>query len=359
VPIAALVFVAVRELFPARRVAAATGIIGASAGGIVALVPLLAGWLIDNYGFRGTLWFLSACTAIALVLVIAFLPETPKRRGGGSFDWLGVLLLGGSVTALIYGTGQGAEWGWTSPKSLGLLLGAAASAVAFVLVERAAAHPLMDIEMFTRRDVAAVLISTSLVQGMANTAAGTMVAILTLYPNIPGVSGGLGWSVTRGAVVGLPAGILLFAVGIAIGAASRRLNPRRPWLLGVGLLTLGLVLQGFYHHNEWQIITFGIIVALGIAMVFATTPVLILRSVSREEMGVASGMSLMLIGLMTTVGIQVAFTVLNRHSTVLEGIALYNDTGYSNAFFTLAGCVAIGLLISLFIPRLRTTDEEA
>ncbi|MDT7654883.1 MAG: hypothetical protein QOI36_6289, partial [Pseudonocardiales bacterium] len=38
VPIAALVFVAVRELFPARRVAAATGIIGASAGGIVALV---------------------------------------------------------------------------------------------------------------------------------------------------------------------------------------------------------------------------------------------------------------------------------------------------------------------------------
>ena len=53
--------------------------------------------------------------------------------------------------------------------------------------------------------------------------------------------------------------------------------------------------------------------------------------VSRAEMGVASGMSLMLIGLMTTVGIQVAFTVLNRHSTVLEGIALYNDTGYSNA----------------------------
>jgi hypothetical protein len=57
----------------------------------------------------------------------------------------------------------------------------------------------------------------------------------------------------------------------------------------------------------------------------------IVALVSRAEMGVASGMSLMLIGLMTTVGIQVAFTVLNRHWTVLEGIALYNDTGYSNA----------------------------
>ncbi|MDX6356772.1 MAG: hypothetical protein QOF98_3675 [Streptomyces sp.] len=359
-PIGALVFATVRDVFPARRVAVATGIIGAGAGAITTVVPVLAGWLLDDYGFRSALWVLSGCTAFALLLVIAFVPETEKRLDDGGFDWIGILLLGGSITALIYGIGQGTVWGWTSPKTLGLLVGAIAAAGVFALVERRVKHPLMDIGFFGRREVATVLTATSLVQGISYAYSGTLLAVLTLYPFIPGVSGGLGWSVMHSALIGLPAGILLFGVGVGVGvgAAARRLNPLGPWLLGVVLLIVGIVLQGLYHADETQFIATGLVAALGIGMIYAGAPVLVLRAVSREEQALASGMSVMLVGLMVTVGTQVIFTVLNHDSSVLHGVALYHGNGYRNAFFALAGCIGVGLVISLLIPKLRTVDTE-
>jgi MFS family permease len=216
----------------------------------------------------------------------------------------------------------------------------------------------MDIRMFGRRDVATVLTATSIVTGIVYAYSGTMLALLTLYPTIPGVSGGLGWSVMHSALIGLPAGLLLFVVGIAVGSTARRLNPLRPWLLGVVLVIVGIVLQGLYHDDETQLIATGLVAALGIGMVYASAPVLVLRSVSREEQALASGMSLMLVGLMVTVGTQVIFTVLNHDSSVLQGVALYHGNGYRNAFFALAGCIGVGLVISLLIPKLRTVDTE-
>jgi len=41
---------------------------------------------------------LSGCTAFALVLVIAFVPETEKRLDTAASTGTGILLLGGSIT---------------------------------------------------------------------------------------------------------------------------------------------------------------------------------------------------------------------------------------------------------------------
>ncbi|MEQ7004954.1 MFS transporter [Actinopolymorpha sp. B17G11] len=359
VPVAPLVFATARDIFPARRVGTATGIIGATLGAIIAVGPLIAGFLLDNVGFRGAIWFVSACTAVALLLVIVLVPETP-RRAAGAFDWLGGVLLGASIIALMYGVSQGSVWGWLDARVLALAGGAVVILLGFVLVERRVAHPLLDLPMLSRREVATVLSAGSIVQGTAFVAAAIMTVVIPLYPRIPGVSDGLGWSAMQGALVGLPAGVVLFVVGMAAGASTRRFDPRVPWLLGVVITMAGLVAAGFYHHNAVQIIATGMLTALGAGMVYACNPILILSAVTPREQALASGMSLMLLGVVITFVTQVLFTVLGSHSTVVKGTALYLDAGYRNGYFVLAGCVLIGLVVSLLIPKLRRpADIEA
>lgn len=356
-PIAALVFATVREVFPPRHVGTASGIIGSAVGVVVTVCPLLAGWIIDGFGFRGALWFLALATAVGLVLIYFLVPETPVRADRSSFDWAGGILLGGSVTALIYGVGQGSVWGWTDLRTLALLIGAVVALVVFVIVERAVAHPLLDVRMLGRRSVATVLAATSIVQG-ATFAASTLIVLIGLFPSIPGISAGLGWTATHNAVVGIGPGLLLFAIGYFAGKVTRRVDPRFLFMIGAALTVVGMVLQGFFHADELQIILTTAVANVGGGLVFACTPIMIIGAVSPAEQGLVNGMSIMLNGLMTAIGTQVLFAALAQHTNVLDGTAFYADAGYREGYFALAAVVAVGFLVSLAIPRLLKPTES-
>jgi MFS family permease len=358
VPVAALALAAARDIFPMRRLALATGIISASLGAIIAICPLIAGWLLDNHGFRGAMWFVAAGTLVGLVLVITLLPETPRYEAGG-FDWRGGMLIGVGMPALMYGVGQASAWGWTAPRVLGFIGGGLLLLALFVRVERSVAHPLLDLGMLSRRNVASVLGGSSLIQGAALAAASVMTVVIPLYPDIPGVSDGLGWTAFHAAVVGLPAGIVLFGVGIVAAAATRRIGARNTWLIGVPIAAAGLVLQAFYHHNAEQIILSGIVAAIGTGIVYGCTPLLVIGAVSTKEQAQASGTSLLLVGFTSTLGVQILFTTLNANSTVAQGTSFYQDVAYRNGYLVLAGIVLIGLVVSFFIPtQRRPADPE-
>ena len=353
VPVAALTLAAARDIVPAQRLKTVTGIIGAALGGIIAIGPLIAGWLLDDYGFHGAMWFVAACTALGLVLVATVLPETPRHAERSGFDWAGGALLALSVLAIMSGLGRGSDLGWTNGQVLGPVVVGLILLAVFVMVERRARNPILDLAMLSRRKVAAVLTASSMIQGFAFAAAGIMTVVIPLYPNIPGVSDGLGWSATYGAVVGLPAGVVLFVTGVLAAFAARRFGARATWLAAVPVVLAGLVLQAFFHHNATEIIITGVFSALGTGIVYGCTPILVLESVSTREQAQASGLSLMLVGLMVTLGAQVLFTVLSGSATISHGTAFYHDSGYRNAYLALAAIVAVSLLISLLIPKTR------
>jgi MFS family permease len=352
VPVAALALAAARDIFPMRRLVLATGIISASLGAIIAICPLIAGWLLDNHGFRGAMWFVAVGTLIGLVLVITLLPETPRYETG-SFDWRGGALIGVGMPALMYGVGQASAWGWADPRVLGLLVGGLLVLALFARVERSVAHPLLDLGMLSRRNVATVLGSSSLVQGAALAAASVMTVVIPLYPKIPGVSDGLGWTAFHGAIIGLPAGIVLFGIGITAAATTRRIGARTAWLIGVPIAATGLVLQAFYHHDAEQIILSGIVAAIGTGIVFGCTPLLVIGAVSTKEQAQASGTSLLLVGFTSTLAVQVLFTTLNAKSSVAQGTTFYHDIAYRNGYLVLAAIVLVGLFLSFFIPAQR------
>ncbi|WP_327312117.1 MFS transporter [Streptomyces sp. NBC_01235] len=353
---APLAYAITRDVFPRRWVGLASGILAGGVGLVAFGGPFLSGWLLDDYGFRGVLWFMAISTAVSFLLVAAFVPESPIRAAGGRMDWIGGLLLGGGITGIVYAVGQGSHWGWDSGKFATYIAGSLIVLVVFVLVERRVAEPLFPPAMTRRRPVWTVLLATSIAAGSLS-AVGVVIQLLILMPNIPTISEGLGWSGTHNAVVTSPISAMIIVAAVGTGLLARRVDARI--LLGAGsaLTVLGYGIGTQLHHNAAQIVEMGLIAGLGTGMVMAIAPIMIIEVVTPEEQPLANGAQTLGQGVAQIVVSQVAFVVMAQHGKVMKGTQFYLDKGFTNGLWLVVGCCALGAVLVLLIPRSKRLDE--
>ncbi|OIJ65487.1 MFS transporter [Streptomyces mangrovisoli] len=352
---AALSFPAVRDLFPSRLVRQATSLLGASMGVIALAGPFLAGRLITGLSFRPALWFIAIGTAVAFVMVLALVPETPRHDLESGFDWVGAIALSAGLAALVYALGQGQSWGWGSGKTVGWIAGAVVLLVAFAFVERSAGHPILDPRLISRRPVAVAVTVAAIGQAAALMMA-SFTVLLAVYPHIPGVSDGLGWSSMHNAQLGLSWNLCMILAGYLAGRLLRHSTPRLLWLTGLALATAGFGLMGAWHHTAPQLVLTQCLAQIGMGIVVATGPVLILGSVSVREQGQASGAFQMLTYVFMSLISAVGFAILTAHSKVVQGTAFYLDAGYRLVLLGGAAILLVTLLVSLLAPS-RTAQE--
>ncbi|MFD9434313.1 MFS transporter [Streptomyces sp. NPDC060002] len=353
---APLAYAITRDVFPRRWVGLASGILAGGVGLVAFGGPFLSGWLLDDHGFRGVLWFMAISTAVSFVLVAAFLPESPIRAAGGRMDWIGGLLLGGGITAIVYAVGQGSHWGWDSGRFAAYIAGSLVALVAFVLVERRVAEPLFPPSMTRRRPVWTVLLATSIAAGSLS-AVGVVLQMLILMPKIPTISEGLGWSGTHNAIVTSPISAMIIVGAVGTGWLARRMDARI--LLGAGsaLTVLGYGIGTQLHHNAAQIVEMGLIAGLGTGMVMAVVPIMIIEVVTPEEQALANGAQTLGQGVAQIIVSQLAFVVMAQHGAILKGTQFYLDAGFTNGLWLVVGCCSVGALLVLLIPRSKRLDE--
>lgn len=258
----ALTYALARDVFPRRLVGPASGFLGGSVGLLAVGGPFLSGWLLDSYGFRGALWFMVMATALSLVLLLVLVPESPVREERTRMDWAGGLLLGGGLTVIVYAIGEGSGWGWTSGPTLAYLGSGIAALAAFLAVESRVIHPMFPISLLARRRVWATFLVTGLVLG-AVYASGVMTNLLTLMPTIPGVSAGLGWSVTKAAWVAAPGGVMIIGTAVLAGMYARRFDSRLLLAAGCALIAAGGAVSSQFHYSAVQFIVIGLLSAPG------------------------------------------------------------------------------------------------
>jgi DHA2 family multidrug resistance protein-like MFS transporter len=121
----------------------------ASALGIP-LGPLLGGWLLDHFRW-GSVFLINVPMVLVAVLAVAlWVPEShgDRRR---RFDPLGVLLSAGGLVALTYGIIEAGDRGFGDPRSLLTTAAGVALLAGFVVTQRRAAQPLVDLDLFRSR----------------------------------------------------------------------------------------------------------------------------------------------------------------------------------------------------------------
>lgn len=345
-----------RDIFPKHLVGSATGMLGGSVGLVAIGGPFLTAWVLDDFGFRGALWFMVIGASIALAALVLFVPESPVREPRTRIDWAGGLLLGGGLTAIAYGLDNGADWGWTTGKTVAYVGGGILAVLVFGFVETKVPHPLFPMALLARRRVWTTLLAGGLAQATAF-GVGTFMYLMALMPKIPHMSDGLGFSATHNAVVNTPNSIVVLVAAVAAGTLARRFDARRILIAGALIFAVSYALTSQYHHNEAQLIMVGTIGGIGMGMIVSTVPVLVIEAVDPSEQALGSGALSMVGGVLGAVVSPIAFSVMSHDSKVVRGIEFYRDGAFTNVYLMFAGLGLVAALAALLIPKPRKLDE--
>jgi EmrB/QacA subfamily drug resistance transporter len=116
-----------------------------------ALGPFIGGLLTEQLSWRWVFFLNVPLTAIAIFCCLRWLPSMPPAGARVRIDWLGLILVSSGIVAVAYAADRGGEWGWSSPKLIGLLALAVVLLVAFIVVERRVRDPLINLSLFRNR----------------------------------------------------------------------------------------------------------------------------------------------------------------------------------------------------------------
>jgi MFS family permease len=282
-----LAFGIVRDVLPARRVAGAIGAISAMLAVGAATGIVLSGPIVTHLGYRWLFWIPLFVIVPAALLSWRVIPAS-LRSAREPIDLVGAVLLSGWLVALLFGVTQGADWGWTSPGTLGLFAIAAVTFVVWIVVELHMPVPLIDIRLMRRPTLLRINI-VGFTTGLAMQALFTFVPRLVQIPEEDGF--GLGVSASNAGLIVLPWSLGAFVTGSLAGRVAHRFGLKAPLVAGCVLSVIpGFVLAVAHDRLLAVGIALGIF-GVGTGLVAAAMPTIIVMFAPDHQIGVAAGMN--------------------------------------------------------------------
>jgi EmrB/QacA subfamily drug resistance transporter len=348
-----LSFAIIRDEFPPRRVPQGIALISAILGIGGGLGIVLAGPIIEHFSYHWLFWFPLGAVIVATVGIIVFVPESPVKTRG-RVDSLGAVLLGAWLVALLVPVSQGATWGWTSPRTIGLFVVAAVLIPVWVRVESRTRSPLVDMQMMRLRPVWTTNLA-ALVLGFGMFASFVLVPQFVELPTSTGF--GFGASVTEAGLFLVPATLGMLVAGPISGRLSSTVGSRVPLILGAAFSCAAFVLLTLAHSEHWQIYTAMAVMGIGIGFAFSSMANLIVESVPASQTGVATGMNTIVRTIGGAIGSQVSAGIV---AATLAADGEPTERGFTIAFAAAAIALAVGVAVALMVPRpVREASSEA
>jgi EmrB/QacA subfamily drug resistance transporter len=340
-----LAFGIIRDEFPRERIPHGIALISAILGIGGGLGIVLAGPIVQHLEYHWLFWFPLIGVVVATIGIQLFVPESPIRTPG-RIDPTGAVLLAGWLVALLVGVSEGPTWGWASAKTIGCFLAAAVLLVWWVRAETHSHAPLVDMQMM-RLPAVWMTNFAALLIGFGMFASFVLVPEFVEMPKSTGY--GFGASVTQAGLYMLPSTIGMLLAGPVAGRLSATVGSRRPLQIGAVVSCVAFILLAAAHSESWQIYLAMLIMGIGIGFAFASMANLIVEAVPPAQTGVATGMNTIVRSIGGAVGAQVSAAII---AATVTAAGFPTEAGFTAAFATAAGALAIGAVIAYRIPRL-------
>lgn len=273
---------------------AVSSVVGPTLGGVFASLGIWRGIFLVN---------IPLCLVAGWMLVRSFHEniEPVKHR----VDYLGAGLLTVSLTLLILGALEGGQaWAWDSAISDAVFAGGALLFVAFILVERRAAEPVLPPWVVSRR----LLATTAMV---AFGVGAVMLGITSYVPTF--LVGALS---TSPIVAGLALAALTIGWPISASQSGRlylRIGFRNTALIGITVTVIGTAVLAVTAAvpNVALVAVSCFIVGLGLGLVATPTLIAAQTSVEWNERGVVTGTNLFARSIGSSIGVAVFGAIAN------------------------------------------------
>jgi MFS family permease len=340
----ALCFSLAREQFPKKLVPRAQGVISAVqvAGGAAGL---LGGAVITNsFGWQANYHVAIPFIVALAVLIYFFIRESPNRKPGVKLDYVGALLLGASLTAIVLGLSEGTSWGWTSKSIIGLIGSGLALMVPLVLYERSIAEPILDLKLLKQRNILIANFGIIFYGISLGIAFQTLVYALELPP-----PSGFGISITGVGLSLLPLVVVVLPVALAVGALIPRYGVKPFLYMGSLFAAAGFLLLSTYTSPE-QMVTYLMIYALGSGMLSVSIQNLLVLSIQKSEMALGTSLNTAFRYIGQTLGAPIAGAVLstyvNNYTVGGHVLSLPTHAAFQYCFYvSVVAFTAVGLVM--------------
>lgn len=316
------------------------------------LGPLIGGLFSQYVSWR---WIFAINIPLGLLAAVMvwrnFQEKVEKTRH--RIDVEGALVLTLGLTMILLGLLEGgAAWDWTSTASLVCFLGGTAALALFVLIERRAAEPVINLHLLSRRLIVhAVVISAAI--------GGIVLGLTSFVPTYLERTAG-----ATPVVAGIAVAALTIAWPVASANAGRIYIPygfRASITLGSSIVLVGalLLLAVVGQQSIWLIVAVALVLGAGMGFTAAPNVVAAQSSVGWSERAEVTGLTMFARSAGSAVAVAVYGTISNAIITNGDGnrdpATMVDAT--TGVFYGVLGAAVILLVAAWTLPKARRTRD--
>jgi len=343
-----IAFGIIREVLPEKKLAIGQTLFSSTFSGGAVIGLLVGANIIQNYGWHATFFSILPVSIILAFVIFRFIhvKAQPTFEVRPEIDLRGALALAATVVSFLVGISYLEHGAESSFEFTGLFAMAAVSLGLFIIIERRAKFPLVDLHlMMHKRLLPATLIL--LIVGLCTFMVYQTIPIMIRSPQPLGFGG----DAIVVAAVQLPFMIILLVGTVMSGFILNRIGNTRLAAIGTIVSTIGFVSLLLFHSTEYMIgITLAIISA-GLSFAFVGGFNIVLLSAPVKFTGIALGMTLLLNLVGQSIGPSLAAMYQQMHQATVEGVpGRFPTTEAYNSIFltaTLISMTAVVLALAL------------
>jgi EmrB/QacA subfamily drug resistance transporter len=246
-------------IFPKSRRGFALGISGVVIGLAPAAGPTVAGWLVDEFGWRSIFVGIAPLGVLVMIFAAVFLRNLsiPSRP---HLDILSVALSTLGFGGVLFGFSAAGSMGWLHPFTIAPILVGIAAVIFFVRRQLKTEQPLLNLRVLKN-----AVFSTSTIISSVVASGLTFAAVLTpiFLQDV------LGKSALHSGLILMPGAIVMAAISPVSGALFDKFGPRALSIIGLVIIVAGSAMLSFLSLGtpSWYILVAYTFRMAGIALV--------------------------------------------------------------------------------------------
>ncbi|MEV3861453.1 MFS transporter [Streptomyces sp. NPDC050095] len=339
-----------RDVVPAERLSGSIALVSASMG-IGGAIGLPVAAAVAQYANWRVLFWGSAVLAVCIGALIYFVvPDVPAGAKGQRFDGAGAVGLAVGLVSLLLAISKGADWGWGSGTTLGLLAVAVVSLLVWGWWELRTRDPLIDLRT-TARPRVLLTNAASILVGVGMYSFMLIAPQLLQFPEATGY--GLGQSMLAAGLWMAPGGVMMMIVSPLGGKLINARGAKFALVCGALVISAGYALALALMGSAWGLMVVGIVINSGVALAYGAMPALIMSAVPLSETAAANGFNSLMRSLGTTIGSAVIGVVLAQMTIGIGGHTIASEGGFRTGLLIGCGVALASAAVASAIPALR------
>ena len=228
------------------------------------------------------------------------------------------------------------------------------SLISFIVIEKRAKSPLIDLKLITNR----IILPANILLLFSFLAMFTVYQTIPILVRSPSIAGGFGGDAITTANIQLPFMIVFLLFAPSSGFIISKLGNIKPTLIGTIISTIGFFSIFLLHSTETMLAGTLAIIATGLSLSQVGGFNIVLESTPKQFSGISLGMTVLLNLIGGAIGPAIAGISMQANQVFVNGSLFPSPESYNLIFFSTALVSVVSVILALLIKKRTVSDVK-